>query len=149
MPVAVIRGDRGDMGRGLSNDLGERRARQAGVRTVKEAIGCLGEPAVRWRLASGRWRRVCRGVIVTQSGPLSEEQRLWVPLLAAGEGAVLAGLTAAKLAGLTGFDDQRIYLLIPSPRRARKARPGGAVHRSMVPRPAGCQRARLPPPPRP
>ena len=84
------------MAKGLSNDLVERRDRQAGVLTVAEAIASLGEPAVRWRLASGRWRRVCRGVIVAQSGPLTEEQRLWVPLLAAGDGAVLAGLTAAK-----------------------------------------------------
>jgi very-short-patch-repair endonuclease len=137
------------MAKGLSNDLAERRDRQAGVLTVAEAIASLGEPAVRWRLASGRWRRVCRGVIVAQSGPLTEEQRLWVPLLAAGDGAVLAGLTAAKLAGLTGFDDQRIYLLIPSPRRVRKALPGVVVHRSMMLEPADVHPSRLPPRTRP
>ncbi len=119
------------MARVLSNDLDDLRGRQAGVLSVAEAIASLGEPAVRWRLATGRWQRVCRGVIVTQSGPLTEEQRLWVPLLAAGDGAVLAGLTAAELAGLTGFDDQRTYLLIPSPPAGAQ----GAARRRCAPFP--------------
>ena len=87
---------------------------------------------MRWRLGSGRWRRVRPGVLVTQSGPLTEKQRLWVPLLAAGPGAVLAGLTAARLDGLTGFDDPRVYLLIPASRRVRQVLPGAAIRRSVL-----------------
>jgi very-short-patch-repair endonuclease len=115
------------------------------VITVAAACICLGEPAVRWRLASGRWRRVCRGVLVTQSGPLTEEQRLWAQILAAGEGAVLAGLTAARLDGLTGFAEDRNYLLIPMSRRSRKALPGVVVRRSLALGPADVHPSRLPP----
>jgi very-short-patch-repair endonuclease len=99
------------------------------VVTSAAAFRDLGEPAVRWRLASGRWRRVCYGVIVTHSGPLTEEQRLWVALLAAGDGAALAGLTAARLDGLTGFDDRRVHLLIPASRKVRKTLRDVVVHR--------------------
>jgi very-short-patch-repair endonuclease len=141
----VIRGDRWDMARVLSSDLAELRDRQAGVVTVAAAFRCLGEPAVRWRLASGRWQRACRGVLVTQSGPLTGLQRLWVSILAAGDGAVLAGLTAARLDGLTGFDDRRTYLLIPMSRRVRKALPGVVVHRSQILDPDDVHPARLPP----
>jgi very-short-patch-repair endonuclease len=84
-------------------------------------------------------------VLVTQSGPLAERQRLWVSVLAAGDGAVLAGLTAARLDDLTGFDDRRIYLLIPMSRRVRKELPGVVVHRSLMLGPADVHPSRLPP----
>ena len=138
-------GDRRRMARIISNDLATMCDRQAGVITVASAFRYLGEPAVRWRLASGRWRRVSRGVLVTQSGPLTEEQSLWVPILAAGDGAVLAGLTAARLDGLNGFEDRRIYLLIPVSRRVRKALPGVVVHRSVLLGPEDVHPARQPP----
>jgi hypothetical protein len=115
-----------------SSDLAEMCARQAGVLTTAAACLSMGESAVRWRLRSGRWRRVCHGVIVTQSGPLTERQRLWAAVLAAGDGAVLAGLTAAGLDGLGGFDERRIHLLVPASRQVRKALRGLAVHRSAV-----------------
>src|SRR5579864_7092077 len=92
---------------GVAEGFAQLHDRQAGVLTVSSAVQYLGRSAVRWRLANGRWQLAHGRVLVTQSGPLTEEQRLWVPLLAAGDGAVLAGLTAAKLDGLAGFDDQR------------------------------------------
>jgi hypothetical protein len=128
----------------LGGDLATLCDRQAGVLTVESAIGCLGRPAVRWRLASGRWQQAADGVLVTQSGPLTERQRLWVALLAAGQGAVLAGLTAARLDGLTGFDDSRTYLLVPASRRSRPALPGVVVHRSRLLEHADIHPARLP-----
>jgi len=103
---------------------------QAGVITWSSAVRYLGKSAVRWRLRSGRWRRVSTGVLVMQSGPLTETQRLWAAILAAGDRAVLGGLTAARLDGLAGFEDPRIYLLIPAPRQVRKALPGVVAHRS-------------------
>jgi very-short-patch-repair endonuclease len=128
-----------------SGELAAMSERQAGVITMASACACLGEPAVRWRLSSGRWRRACRGVLVTQSGPLTDEQRLWARILAAGDGAVLAGLTAARLDGLTGFEDDRTYLLIPMSRQTRKSLPGVVVRRSLMLGPADVHPSRLPP----
>ena len=108
------------------------RARQAGILTLASAVRCLGRAAVRSRLASGRWRLVAVGVLVTQSGPLTEPQRLWASVLAAGEGAALAGLTAAGLDGLAGFDDRQMHVLIPASRRVREVPPGAVVHRSRL-----------------
>lgn len=84
-------------------------------------------------------------MLVTHSGPLTDEQRLWVPVLAAGERAVVAGLTAASLDGLAGFDDRRIYLLIPGSRLVRKELPGVVVHRSLLLGPDDVHPSRLPP----
>jgi very-short-patch-repair endonuclease len=117
---------------------------QAGVLTVSAAVRCLGRPAVRWRLSSGRWRLVEARVLVTQSGPLTERQRLWASLLAAGDGAVLAGMTAARLSGLAGFDDRQIYVLIPGSRHVLRP-PGVVVRRSTLLGPADVHPTRLPP----
>lgn len=106
--------------------------RQAGVITVESAISFLGRPTVRWRLASGRWQRTSGAVLVTHSGPLTDQQRLWAAVLAGGDGAVLAGLTAARLDGLTGFSDTRTHVLVPASRRVRKVLPGVATHRSRL-----------------
>jgi hypothetical protein len=133
------------MAKVVSDDLAGMCGGQAGVLTIAAAFEAIGESAVRWRLASGRWRRVCPGVIVTQTGPLSEQQRLWVAVLAAGDGAVLAGLTAARLDGLDGFDDRRIQVLVPAARQVRKVVPGVVVRRSAHLGPADVHPARQPP----
>lgn len=85
---------------------------------------------LRWRIASGRWQRPCKGVVVTQSGPFTDLQALRVALLRAGPNAALAGLTAARLDGFTGFGDNRpvpdspIHVILPAgtPRRAAPPR---------------------------
>jgi very-short-patch-repair endonuclease len=133
------------MARALSSDLAELCDDQAGMLTVTSAFRYLGESAVRWRLASGRWRRAGPGVLVTQSGPLTEEQRLWVPVLAVGHGAVLAGLTAAGLDGLAGFDERNTHVLIPASRRVRTELPGVVVHRSRLLGPEDVHPSRRPP----
>ena len=85
---------------------------------------------LRWRVTSGRWQRPCHGIVVAHSGPMTEIQRLWAAVLWAGPGAVLAGLTAARLDGLEGFPgrgaaaDQPIHLLVPSNRSVRRKSPG-------------------------
>lgn len=111
---------------------------------MSAAIRCLGRPAVRWRLASGKWRLVEARVLVTQSGPLTDRQRLWASVLAAGDRAVLAGLTAARLSGLSGFDDRQIHLLIPGSRHILRP-PGTVVHRTVLLGPADVHPSRLPP----
>ncbi|MET8372141.1 hypothetical protein ABZU42_20740 [Micromonospora profundi] len=68
---------------------------QAGVLTTAQVSGLLSEGKVRGRIRSGRWRSVCRGILLTGNGRLTRDQQLWVAVLAAGPEAVLAGVTAA------------------------------------------------------
>lgn len=95
------------------------RDRQGVVRTA-EARRFLSPSALRWKLESGRWQQPCHGVVVAQSGPLSVRQELWAALLWGGRGALLAGLTAARLEGLHGFDEPGIHLLLPATRQVRR-----------------------------
>ena len=57
---------------------------------------------------------------MAQSGPLSATQQLWSALLWGGKGALLAGLTAARLEGLHGFTEPGIHLLLPATNQVRK-----------------------------
>lgn len=120
--------------------------RQCGVLTKRSAATWIGGPAVRWRIDAGRWQRPCYGVVVTHSGPLSSDQLLWVAVLCSGTGAALAGLTAAQMDGLTGFDDGRIHVVVPASRTVRTRLPDAAVvHRSRSFGPADIHPARQPP----
>jgi len=121
--------------------------RQNGVIGRAAALRHLSPAAVRWRLDSGRWQQPCRAVLVAQSGPLSEMQIIWVAVLWAGQGALLAGLTAARLDGLTGFTDQRVHVLLPAGRhvRSERGRLPMTVHRSRLLGPADIHPVRLPP----
>jgi very-short-patch-repair endonuclease len=103
--------------------------RQHQVLSREQALAAIGRSALRNRLAQGRWQRPTRGVVVAHSGPLTRPQRVWIGLLAAGAGAVCAGLTAAMLDGLRGKDSGRIHLLVPADRRIVPA-PGVVLHRS-------------------
>lgn len=124
---------------------GDGRSRLPAVLTIASAIALIGEPAVRWRLHSGRWQRPCRGVLVTHSGGISDDEWLWIAVLAAGPHALLGGLTAARLDGLTGFDDHATHVLLPACRQVRTSLPGVVVHRSRVLGPDDAHPARLPP----
>src|ERR1035438_5663652 len=119
---------------------------QDGVMNTTSALNWMSPKELRWRVASGRWRKPCHGIVVAHSGPMTEEQRLWAAVLWAGQGAVLAGLTAARLdrlqglfghvvgtaggdllQGFSGHDagaDQPIHLLVPSCRSVRRKSPG-------------------------
>jgi hypothetical protein len=96
-----------------------------GVLGTSLALQFMTESQLRWQVASGRWQKAARGVVVAQSGPLTDRQLLRAALLRAGPQASLAGLTAARLDGLKGFDDKRpipdtpIYLLVPVGYRRR------------------------------
>jgi hypothetical protein len=120
--------------------------RQCGVLTTQSAAAWVGAPAVRWRIDAGHWQRPCYGVVVTHSGPLSHDQLLWVAVLCSGTRAVLAGLTAAQMDGLTGFDDGRIHVMVPASRIVRTRLPDASVvHRSRSFGPADIHPARQPP----
>ena len=104
-----------------------------GVLGMSVALRFMTESQLRWRITSGRWQKPARGVVVAQSGPLTDGQLLRVALLRAGPRATLAGLTAARLDGLKGFDDKRpmretpIYLLVPVGYKRRTPPPGLTV----------------------
>lgn len=115
------------------------------VLTTASAASMIGPAAVRWRLRSGRWQRPCRGVLVTHSGSISQEEAQWIAILAAGPGAVLGGLTAARLDGLAGLDEPSIRVLVPASRYVGTHLPGVTVHRSRVLTPDDVHPARLPP----
>src|ERR1700691_4906796 len=98
---------------------------QDGVLDTQTALTFMSPDALRWRIESERWQQPCQGITVTHSGPLTDRQRLWVATLWAGPGAVLAGLTAARLDGLRGFDldVDKIFLLRPISHHKRMMRP--------------------------
>ncbi len=71
-------------------------------------------------------------------------------MLAAGRGAVLAGLSAARLDGLTGFADPKVHLLVSASRQVRRELPPDVVvHRSEVLGTDHVHPLRLPPRTRP
>ncbi|GGR86259.1 hypothetical protein GCM10010169_33220 [Micromonospora fulviviridis] len=93
---------------------------QSGVLTWAQAVAELTPAKVRHLLASGRWQRVCRGVLrAAPGGPFSRDQQWWVAVLAAGEGALLAGLAAARAGGLrSNWRYEVVDVLVPHQRRA-------------------------------
>ncbi|MEH0829470.1 MULTISPECIES: endonuclease domain-containing protein [unclassified Micromonospora] len=93
---------------------------QAGVVTTAQATRLLTEGTVRGMVSSGRWRSICRGVLLTGNGRLTRDQQLWVAVLAAGPNAVLAGTTAATEAGVRGLRREPLHVLVPAARRAAR-----------------------------
>ncbi|WP_157474799.1 hypothetical protein [Parafrankia sp. EUN1f] len=103
---------------------------QDGVITVAAALaGGMTRAELRWRVSSGRWQRPFAGVAITHSGPVTERQREWCALLAAGPGAALAGATAAALDGLRGHASAAVHVLVPMHRR-RITRPGITIRQA-------------------
>jgi very-short-patch-repair endonuclease len=112
---------------------------QAGVLTSDQATRLLGRGTVRGLVRSGRWRSLCRGVLLTGNGRLSRDQQLWAAVLASGAGAVLAGATAAAEAGVRGLRQEPLHVLIPAARHASITlrhlpldMPAVLVHRSAI-----------------
>jgi hypothetical protein len=94
--------------------------KQSGVITWAQASALLSPGKVRHLVATG-WRRLCRGVFVTAEGQLEPGHQMWAAVLAAGPGAVLAGLAAARAGGLRRVPRQQrdgIDVLVPISRRA-------------------------------
>ncbi|WP_244200557.1 endonuclease domain-containing protein [Micromonospora arborensis] len=125
---------------------------QAGVLTTAQTTRLLSPGTVRGRIRSGRWRSICRGILLTGNGRLTRDQQLWVAVLAAGPGAVLAGVTAATEAGVRGLRREPLHVLVPAARRAARSSlgrlpidmPSVVVHRTSILPPAHLQLARPP-----
>jgi very-short-patch-repair endonuclease len=88
-----------------------------------EAIGLSGR-AVRHRLATGRLRRLHRGVYAI--GSPTDEARWSAAVLVGGEGALLSHRSAAALWGLC--DDDRTTVHVTLPKRATRVRPSVELH---------------------
>lgn len=65
------------------------------------------------RVASGRWQALGGRVVVLTSGELTDRQRRWVAVLHAGTDSALAGVTAAGLGGLRGFESRTLHVVVP------------------------------------
>jgi hypothetical protein len=98
------------------------------VVTVAQAVALSSRKAVRHCIASGHWQQPARSVLVTHNGPISPAQRRWIAVLAAGQDAVLAGITAAQAGGLRGYDDGSTHVLVPAGRRPSGLPPDVVVH---------------------
>lgn len=94
---------------------------QAGVFTTRQARELFTEGAIRGLVRSGRWRSICRGVLLSGNGRLTRDQQLWVAVLACGPGAVLAGSTAAIEAGVRGLGERALQVVVPVDRRAGRS----------------------------
>lgn len=122
--------------------------KQAQVVDVATASRYLSRGQIRWQVESGKWQRPCRGIIVTHSGPVDDTGRLWIALLTAGHGAVLAGLTAARLDGLRWpAGPEPVFVLLPAgrPVHRKAAAPPVAVHYSGSLGPADVHPLKWPP----
>jgi hypothetical protein len=121
---------------------------QGGVVTRKQAVRAGMSPhVIAWRLRSGRWQQVYRGVYATFTGPLTREARLWAALLYAGAGAVLSHESAGESQKLIDSPLSVIHVTVPTSRRVTPA-PGLVVHVSdqalRIPFPPGVLPATLP-----
>jgi very-short-patch-repair endonuclease len=90
---------------------------QSGILTAAQATDMLGRGIMRGHLRAGRWRKICRDVVMTTNGPMNRSQHLWAAMLVAGPEAVLAGVTALTEAGVRGLREGAIQILVPAGRK--------------------------------
>ena len=103
---------------------------QCGVISRPQALRAgLTTDMIKFRLRSGRWRLIHRGVYVTFTGVPARRARLWAAVLSAGPGAMLSYQTAAELQGLADKATNPIHLTVPH-RRHISAGEGISLHRS-------------------
>lgn len=103
------------------------RAEAAGVLSAEVSAG---RPETGRRLRNKAWRTYGR-VVVTHNGPLTPEQELWVALLRAGEGAVLAAASAMVEHGVRVEAPERPQVVVPAHRSWPRI-PGVDVRRSRL-----------------
>jgi hypothetical protein len=86
--------------------------KQYGAFSARQGLKAGGsEYMLQRRLDRGDIERVADGVYVLPGAPRCWRQRLWIALLEAGEGCVIAGRAAPALYGLAGYSEQPIDVL--------------------------------------
>ncbi len=92
----------------------------------------------RWQVAAevraGRWSAVGRHSVSTHTGPLGERGECWRAVVEVGPRSCIAGLSALRLAGLTGIDPGILEVAAPKSSRPRRP-PGVVVHETRRLRP--------------
>ena len=144
--MAVFNGD-WNTGRSLPIALGRLLTIQCGVISAQQAGRHISRAAMRRLIDAGLWRRAHREVLVAHNGTITDEQRLWVASLAAGDGqpALLGGRTALAALGLKGFATDTVHVLLSATRRELDPPEGVVVHRTRTPTDSDIYRAVRPP----
>jgi hypothetical protein len=100
--------------------LDEARCQHGLISTAQlRALG-MTRSGVRSRLQR-EWRIVLPRVVSVFRGPLDRHQRLIAAVLFAGDGSVIASMTAARWHGVTAADDLRVFVMVPQERAPRSA----------------------------
>ena len=68
---------------------------------------------MRNQLRAERWARRSEHVLSTTTGELDERQRMWLGVLHVGNGALVGGLSAAKVHGLRSWERPDVTILVP------------------------------------
>src|SRR5689334_11769717 len=103
---------------------------QCGVVSRSQALRTgLTTDMIKFRLRSGRWRLMHRGVYITFTGVPGRGARLWAAVLSAGPGAMLSHQTAAELQELADKATNPIHVTVPHERHVL-AFEGISLHRS-------------------
>jgi hypothetical protein len=104
--------------------------RQSAVVSRSQALRAgLSTDMIKFRLRSGRWRPIHRGVYATFTGVPGRAAYLWAAVLSAGPGAVISYRTAAELQGLADKQADPIHVTVPHDRHVITAE-GIRLHRS-------------------
>jgi hypothetical protein len=86
--------------------------RQCGMFSAIQAHSAGASPKViKWRVETGTWERVTRGVYRLPGAPDTWKQRLWIALLVAGPCAAVAREAAAALWGIPGFPEGPVEIV--------------------------------------
>ena len=89
----------------------------------------LSADMIKFRVRSGWWQPVHRGVYLTFTGTPGHSAQLWAALLGAGPGAILSHETAAELQRLSDKPAHSIHVTVPWQRRIKPVA-GVSLHRS-------------------
>jgi hypothetical protein len=89
---------------------------QAGLLSHRQLRGLgVSRGEIRNHVRVGRWATRSGEVVSTTTGPLSPEQRLWLGVLHGGPSAMVGGLSAAVVHGLTRWERDEVTVLVSNP----------------------------------